>query len=139
MSPSLQCSSSETLPIFQAGRDFEAPYISSQQSHSHFCIHGSHTYSATVGVTRLSSGATLSEFRALGYHILAVWVPACHISHLGLLLCFFTRRGSQSMNFHRGESQAPWHLHLGLDLSATEDVLCISECCVQHPSPTPTK
>lgn len=116
-----------------------SPYISSQQSHSRCCFHGSHTYSATVGVTCLSSGATLSEIKALGYHILAVWVPAWHLSHLGLLLCFFTRRGSQNTNIHSGESRAPWHRHLGLGLSATEDVQCISEGCVQHSSPTPTK
>lgn len=109
------------------------PFTLALNSHSHFCIYVSHTYFATVGVTWLSSGATLSEFKALGCHILAVWVPARHISHLVFFCAFLQDGGSQRMNLQSGESQAPWHWQLGLDLSETEDVLCISECCVQHP------
>lgn len=66
----------------------------------------------------------------MGYHILAIWAWACHISHPGLLLCFYKMGATRGRTFVAGilklHSTDIWGqicLHCG-------DALCIVGCLV---------
>lgn len=128
MSPSLLALIFKHVSHFSNRERLWSPRISCQNSHSRFFIRVSHPCSATVGVTCLGSGARLSEFKALGYHILAIWAWACHISHPGLLLCFYKMGVTRGRTFVAGILKLHGTDIWGQICLYCGDALCIVGC-----------